>query len=153
MTDRYTFLLNSPHVSESLFGLNLVTLQTLIKKVQKEHLSNLDKNPLSKRGLKPSISFENQVLITLEYLRTYSTFEVLAFNYGISVSYANKIYHKISVFLLEVIGLKNDKKISPKKVTTAIVDTTSQVIEKPSKEPKKYYNRYKKTILQKHNSL
>ena len=146
MTDRYSLLDKNPKLSEKVFGLEYGLLNNLLKKVQLLHESKLNENPISKRGLKADFTFENQFLMTLEYLKFYQTFEVLGFSYGISESYANHCYHKILKLLFEVIELKNPKKISYKKVKKAIIDVTCQPIERPSENQQEYYNAHKKTI-------
>jgi len=83
----------------------------------------------------------------LEYLRQYPTFLSLAFSYGISESYANKIYHKIRTILAEEIGLKNPEKLRFKHVKNIIIDVTVQPIERPEKNQALYYNGAKKNTL------
>jgi hypothetical protein len=151
MTDKYAQLQKNPKVSESLFGLKFGLLEKLLKKVQKAHEQYLEQNPLSKRGLDAGFSFENQFLLTLEYLRTYQTFEVLGFSYGISKSYANKTYHKMLTLLADVTGLQNPEQITRKQAAQVIVDVSCQPVERPVENQKPYYNRYKKTTLPKRN--
>ncbi len=144
MTDRYSLLQKNPKLSKKVFGLEYGLLNDLLQKVQLLHSQKLEENPISKRGLKAEFSFENQFLMTMEYLKSYSTFEVLGFSYGISESYANHCYHKMLKLLFEVIGLKNPKKISFKKVKRAIIDVTCQPIERPCQNQEEYYNAHKK---------
>lgn len=99
-------------MSDKVFGLDFDTLQIVLQKVQLLYQEKLELNPISKRGLEATFTFENQFLLTMEYLRSYPTFDVLAFSYGISKSYAFVCYRKISGLLLEVLALKNPKKIS-----------------------------------------
>lgn len=146
MIDRYQQLKNNPKVSETIFGLKFDPLESLLEKTQSLHEHKLKQNPISKRGLNSEFGFANQFLLTLEYLKTYQTFDVLAFNYSISKSYANKSYHKVLMLLVEVIGLKNPKKISRKQVAKLIIDVSCQTIERPAIEQEKYYNSHKKTI-------
>lgn len=65
----------------------------------------------------------------MEYLRTYQTFEVLAFSYGISKSYANKCYHRTLTLLAQEVGLKNPEKITRKQAAKVIVDVSCQPIQ------------------------
>lgn len=151
--DRYSILEKNPKISEKVFGIPFDTLKFLFEKVKILHLNELENNPISKRGLKPKFTLENQFLLTIEYLKNYPTFEVLGFSYGISDSYAVKCFHKILPLLSEAIGLKNPDKISFKKVRKAIIDVSCQPIERPTKDQQESYNAYKKTISQKHNLL
>jgi len=124
MIDKYAQLQKQPKVSEPVFGLKFGLLENLLEKVQKAHQQYLEQNPVSKRGLDAEFSLENQFLLTLEYLRSYQTFEVLGFSYGISESYANKCYHKVLTLL---VGLQNPDKITRKQATQVIVDVKHHV--------------------------
>lgn len=150
MIDRYAFLEKNTKLCEKVYGLDFDTLNLLFKKVQILYDKKLIENPISRRGLHAKFTFENQFLLTMEYLKGYPTFDVLAFSYGISKSYANKVFHKISELLLETIGLEQTRKISYKKVKKAIVDITCQPIERPQNNQKEYYNAHKKNIYQRY---
>jgi hypothetical protein len=147
MIDRYKLLEKNPKLSEKVFGLEYTLLKSVLQKVQILYQKRKEENLLSKRGLKADFSLENQFLLTLEYLKTYQTFDVLGFSYGIQGSYASKCFHKILDLLVEVIGLKNTKKISFQKVKKAIIDVSCQPIERPQKNQKESYNAHKKTML------
>jgi hypothetical protein len=75
----------------------------------------------------------------------------LGFSYGISESYANKIFHKIRPILADIIGLKNPDKLKYKDVQKIIIDVTVQPVERPQKNQELQYNGSKKSILQKRN--
>lgn len=153
MHDKHRILKETPKICQRLFGINYENFEIILEKVQKYEREFLEKNPLSCRGIESEMSLANQLLLTLEYLKQYPTFLSLGFSYGISESYANKIYHKIRVILAEVIGLKNPNKLKYKHVKTIIVDVTAQPVERPLKEQEKQYNGAKKNTLLKHNSL
>ena len=144
MNDKHKLLQENPKNCKRLFGVNYDIFELILKKVQSEIDAFLQQNPLSNRGLAANFSMENQVLLTLEYLRQYPTFLSLAVSYGISESYANKIYHKIRPVLARVVGLENPEKLKFKHVQKAIVDVTVQPIERPKVEQQKYYNGAKK---------
>lgn len=150
MMDKYTLLKKRPRACLRVYGLHFEEMEALLRKVQIAHLKKLEENPISKRGQKAEFSFENQFLLTLEYLRSYQTFEALAFSYGISESYANKCFHKLLGLLAEEIGLKNPEKVSFKKVKKALVDVACQPIERPLKEQEKAYNAHKKNTSPNH---
>jgi hypothetical protein len=153
MTDRYALLKKNPRLSEKVFGLEFDLLKSTLEKVQLLHEQKLAQNPISKRGLKADFSFENQFLLTIEYLKTYQTFEVLGFSYRICKSYANVCFHKVLGLLSEAIGLKNPKKLSFKTVKRTILDVSCQPVEGPIKNQEACYNSYKKTTLPKLKSL
>lgn len=142
--DKYALLEQNPSRCKRILGIEFVLLEQLLKKVQ-EHFDQIkEQHPLSKRGLKSELSFGNQFLLTLEYLKSYATFEVLGFSYGISESYACRIYHKFRPVLAKVAGLKNPDKLTYKKVKNIIIDVAAQPIERPKKEQEKAYNGQKK---------
>lgn len=146
MNDKYKLLKENPRNCQRLFGIKYEIFETILKKVQNYIKRDLEQNPLSKRGLEGEFTIENQLLLTLEYLRQYPTFLSLAFSYGISESYANKIYHKIRDILSEEIGLKNPKKLKFKDVKKIVIDVTVQPIERPQQNQQLYYNGAKKNI-------
>lgn len=147
MNDKYTLLKANPHVCKRLFGVDFGHLESVLVKVQNKIDQHLQQNPVSNRGIDAEFSVANQLLLTFEYLRQYPTFLSLAFSYGISESYCNKIFHKMRPLLADVVGLKNPEKLQYKDVKTVIVDVTVQPIERPQKEQQLYYNGSKKSIL------
>jgi hypothetical protein len=144
--NKYVLLQQKPSRCKKIFGMENVLLESILPKVQNHFDERKQQNPLSNRGLKSELSFGNQFLLTLEYLKSYPTFEVLGFSYGVSESYACRIYHKFRPVLAEVAGLKNPAKLTYKKVTNIIVDVTAQPIERPVEEQEKAYNGRKKDI-------
>lgn len=148
MNDKHKLLAENPSVCKRLFGLDFAHFEELLVKVQHEINTHLQENPLSKRGIEAEFTVANPLLLTLEYLRQYPTLLSLGFSYGISESYANKIFHKIQAVLATVVGLKNPAKLKYKDVKTVIVDVTAQPIERPKKDQQLYYNGAKKTCYQ-----
>jgi hypothetical protein len=146
MNDKYALMVENPKYCQRLFGVKYDIFEYILKNVQKSIDTYLAENPLSNRGITSDFSIENQVLLTLEYLRQYPTFLSLGFSYGISESYANKIYHKIRPILAETVGLKNPDKLKFKHIQKVIIDVTVQPIERPKIEQNKYYNGSKKSI-------
>jgi len=69
----------------------------------------------------------------------------LGFSYGISESYANKVFHKMRAILADIIGLKNPDTLKYKDIKTVIIDVTVQPIERPQLSQELYYNGSKKT--------
>lgn len=74
MNDKYKFLQENPKNCKRLFRIEFDVFKTILEKVQNHFEDYLQNNPLSKRGLSAEISLENQLLLTLEYLRQYGTF-------------------------------------------------------------------------------
>jgi Helix-turn-helix of DDE superfamily endonuclease len=151
MSDKYELLRQNPQYCTRLFGIKFEQFENILGKVQQKENEYLLENPLSNRGLEGEFSLANQLLLTFEYLRQYPTFLSLGFSYGISESYANKIFHKIRPILANVVGLKNPEKLKYKDVKKVIVDVTVQPVERPQKNQELQYNGSKKSISQKHN--
>ena len=152
MNDKHKLLAENPSVCKRLFGLGFAHFEELLVKVQHEIDAHLQENPLSKRGIEAEFSGANQLLLTLEYLRQYPAFLSLGFSYGISESYANKVFHKIQAVPAAVVGLKNPAKLKYKDVKTVIADVTVQPIERPQKDQERYYNGAKKNMSSNRNS-
>jgi len=146
MNDKYQLLQDNPKICKRLFGIKFELLETILVKVQNQNQKYLAENPTSNRGIDGEFSISNQLLLTLEYLRQYPTFLSLGFSYGISESYANKIFHKTRAILADIIGLKNPNKLKYKDVKTVIIDVTVQPIERPKLKQELYYNGSKKNI-------
>jgi Helix-turn-helix of DDE superfamily endonuclease len=141
---KYEILQQNPTASKRLFGLEMERIDTLLEKVQEHIELQKQQNPLTNRGLKTRMPLADQLLLTLEYLRSYPTFVVLGFNYGVSESWACKIYHRIRPVLAQVVGLKNPDRISYKYVKKVIIDVAVQPIERPVENQETYYNGHKK---------
>ena len=78
------------------------------------------------------------------YLRHYPTFAELSQQFGISESYANKIYHSISNILVNLNIVPNRKKLFEDDFSTILIDVTEQPIERPLRKQKRYYSGKKK---------
>ena len=107
-------------------------------KVQKE------KRPMTKRGLKPRMSIENQLLLTIYYMRHYITYIRLGEEFNISESYANKIFHKITDILIKILKLKSRNELLNSELGTLLIDASEQPIERPKNKQKNYYSGTKK---------
>ena len=101
--------------------------------------------PNKKKGLKPSLSIEDRLLLTLYYLRHYPTFKNLGDCFNISESYANKIYHYILSILVQVVHVKSKAELlNSDNLDTIVIDVSEQPIERPVKKQKQYYSGKKK---------
>jgi len=103
-------------------------------------------NPMKKRGLKSKLTLYNQVLLFFFYLRDYPTFLKLGQNFGISESYANKIFHRILNIVVQSLKLPNRKVLLEGEIEKILVDVTEQPIERPLKNQRHYYSGKKKDI-------
>jgi len=92
-----------------------------------------DKN-WTKRGRPSDFSLEDRLLLTFRYLRDYPTFVVLGNEFGISESFSNKIFNKVSSSLVKVLKLPlKELENSSKIIEKVIIDVTEQETERPKK--------------------
>ena len=126
-------------VSPEIFLLIVSTVSQAIKQEKKENL-------MRQRGRKSSISLENKVLLFFYYLRDYPTFIKLGQQFGISESYANKIYHSILNMVVQCFKLPNRKVLLEGNHEKVLIDVTEQQIERPVNNQKAYYSGKKKDI-------
>lgn len=129
MFDKYGFLEKYPSRCQRVFGVKFKDFQMLLEKVQFRMDQYLTKNPLANRGLGAEFSLANQLLLTLEYLKSGPTFEVLGFSYGISESYAYKCYHSLLPLLAQVVGINDPQKLRYQNVQKMVIDLNSLSIK------------------------
>ncbi|MHA1875715.1 MAG: helix-turn-helix domain-containing protein [Promethearchaeota archaeon] len=132
-------------------GISLDTFILLLKKITDHIKQENEKYPLKKRGRKSSLCLEDMLLLTLYYLRHYITLDQLGKNFGISESYACKIYHRMANILINVLDLKNRNELMNKNLEVILIDVTEQPIERPKKKQKAYYSGKKNYIQLKSN--
>lgn len=132
-------------------GLSLEQFQSLVELIKVYIQDQKQSCPLTRRGLKSKLSIENKLLLTLLYLRDYPTFIKLGLQFGLSESYAHKIYHRISTILVKILHVKNRQALFEANLETLVVDVTEQPIERPQKGQKAYFSGKKKDIPSKSN--
>ena len=87
-------------------GVDKATFNVILARVA-AHLERIrDEQPMKKRGRKSEVALTDRLLLTFTYLRHYPTFARLGLEFGISESYANKIYHQILDVLVKVFSIK-----------------------------------------------
>jgi len=128
-------------IAESQFTL-------LFDKLEEEIKKDLQINKMKNRGISSkAMTTELKLLLTLHYLRHYPTFSNLGAMFGISESYANKIFHKTIDYLLKFIHPKKTNELSLDDVCTVVIDVAEQEIERPVKKQKSYYSGKKNDTL------
>ncbi len=76
-------------------GIDKTAFNLILERVA-THLENLrEERPMKKRGKKSEVALADRLLLTFTYMRHYPTFARLGMEFGISESYANKLYHQI----------------------------------------------------------
>jgi hypothetical protein len=120
----------------------------LLKGLEQEIEEDLQRNKMKKRGVPSKVmTTELKLLLTLRYLRHYPTFITLGATFGISESYANKIFHKTINYMLRFIHPKKTNELSLDDVCTVVIDVSEQEIERPVKKQKSYYSGKKNDTL------
>lgn len=122
-----------------LVGVNHSTFQIILDKLKIQIASFRSEKPIRQRGRKSSLLIEDQLLLTLIYLRNYHTFLQLADMFSISESYAQKRYCFISKMLMKALDLPNDQALTSDNLVV-VIDVTEQQIERPLKKQKEYYS-------------
>lgn len=120
----------------------------LVKEVEAQ------RKKVSGRPLK--LSYEDQVLLSLEYLREYRTYFSLGQIYGISESNTFKICRKIEDILVasKEFKLPNKKDIyEDPAIECILVDASESIVERPKKNKENTIQERKRNIPSKHKSL
>jgi hypothetical protein len=137
---KYEELKKKPKQFNRLVGINYGAFQILLEKIKKIIEEQKQTNPKSKRGKKSDFIIEDQLLLTLYYLRNYHTFLQLGSEFKISEGYANKVFHKISKILIRILQLPSNKELTKEGLKAIVIDASEQPIEKPVKKQKEYYS-------------
>jgi hypothetical protein len=118
----------------------------LLEKVEAYLQTARAQQPMKKRGKKSHLALGDRLLLTLMYLRHYPTFATLGSTFGISESYANKLYHQILDILVKVLEMKSRKQLRKSNLQTVMIDVTEQPIERPPPGQRTYYSGKKNDI-------
>jgi|TARA_B110000914_G_C15423188_1_gene427597 hypothetical protein len=138
---------NSNHYLRQV-GISEKQFTLLLKRLEQEIEEDLQKNKMKKRGVPSKVmTTELKLLLTLTYLRHYPTFINLGTTFGISESYANKIFHKTINYMIKFIHPKKTNELSLDDVSTVVIDVAEQEIERPAKKQKSYYSGKKNDTL------
>ena len=142
------YKLKHPVEFTRLVGVNYATFNIILEKLKNEIIRYRQTKLVRNRGLPSSLSIEDQLLLTLTYLRQHHTFLQLGEMFSISESYAHKRYTFITKRLLKAMDIPNDKSLTADNLKI-IADVTEQAIERPLKKQKSYYSGKKSSIASK----
>ena len=124
----------APNEFKRLSGVDPETFTKMIEIVREHHLSK------KVSGRPSKLSLEDQILMTLQYLREYRTYFHIALTWGIYESTAFRIIRKIENILIKskVFKLPGKKKLidSDRELKTIVIDVTESPIERPKKSRK-----------------
>lgn len=164
MSNILEYIDKNPDESQRLVGLKYDQLQQLLKNATELHNKKLAEIESRKvriikggGGRKIKLSIEEQIILTLIYLRHLTNFQLLGIQFGVSETTANDTFNYWLTILGELLPssiLEQVKKNSSdyeivKEILTEyelIVDSCEQVRERPKEyqEQKKYYSGKKK---------
>ena len=120
-----------PEEFKRLCGVRIETFAVMVKLVEEK-----DKQK-TKTGRPSKLSVENQVLMTLEYLREYRTYFHIGQHWGLNESTAYRIIRKVENILIKSKNLRipGKKKLlkSDNQISIAVIDVTETPIERPKK--------------------
>lgn len=128
-----------------LVGVNYAAFNIILEKLKNEIIRYRQTKLVRHRGLPGSLSIEDQLLLTLTYLRQHHTFLQLGEMFSISESYAHKRYSFITQRLMKAMDIPNDKALMMDNLKI-IADVTEQEIERPIREQQSYYSGKKSNI-------
>ena len=134
-----------PEEFKRLCGVNQETFNCMVKLVENH-------DSLKKKTGRPSkLSLENQVLMTLEYLREYRTYFHITQSWGLNESTVYRIITKIENILINspTFRLPGKKQLlkSSNQISVVVVDVTEKPIERPKKNRKNITVEKRKSIL------
>jgi len=165
MSDILSYIQNNPQETQRLVGVKYEQLEQLIKQAIALHTQKLQEIEAEKiriinkgGGRKVKLSTEEQILLTLVYLRHCTTFQLLGIQFGVSESTANDTFNYWFPLLQEILPSSllesvkknaSDYEIVQELLTNyeLIVDSSEQPRERPKEyvEQKKYYSGKKKS--------
>jgi hypothetical protein len=126
-------------------GIRRRTFRRILRQVSLYVDEERRERPLSRRGKKASaLLLDEKLLLTLVYLRQYPTFDELGAMFGISESYANKLYHRYLDILVRVLRLPGKKALVKPGIEALLIDVTEQPMERPVKKQRQWYSGKKK---------
>ncbi len=122
-------------------GVKRRTFLAIVKLVNASLAEERRQQPMRCRGKQTTtISVTNRVLLTLYYLRQYPTFEELGDRFGVSESYANKLYHRHLDILVKVLRLPGKKSLLDQELVGILIDVTEQPVERPVKKQRQWFS-------------
>ena len=164
MTYTWTYLQENPHETKRLIGIsyrNLIELMEMAKNLDKKHKEKVEKQKTrlirAGGGTKSKLSVEDQIVLTLIYLRQSLTFQVLGLLLSVSESTANNQFNYwltilkdgLPPSLIEQVRKNEEDEDKLSEILTEyelIVDSAEQDIPRPEdyERQKEFYSGKKK---------
>lgn len=143
----------SPKKFRRITGVKPSTFNEMVKIIT-EVCYQKKKAQKSPGGRKPTLSIENRILMTLEYLREYRTYAHIGASYGLSETRAFENIRFIEDELIKskLFRLPGKKALlkSDNEFEVLLIDATESPIERPKKNSVSFTQERKKDIQSKH---
>ena len=122
-------------------GIRRRTFRQIYKCVRAYLEQERTRQPLTRRGKKSTaLSLVEKLLLTFIYMRQYPTFDELGAMFGISESYANKLYHRSLDILVQALRLPGKNALLDEDIQAILLDVTEQPIERPTRKQRQFYS-------------
>jgi hypothetical protein len=122
-------------------GMTLEQFLTVRDQVVAAMIAERVRAPIKNRGKQTSrLTVEDKLLLTLTYVRHYPTFQQLGSQFGISESYAHKLYERYRGYLVQIRRLPGHRALLNPELTAILIDVTEQPIERPRRRQRIYYS-------------
>lgn len=126
-------------------GLTLDQFLTVRDQIVAAIMAERARAPIKNRGKQVSrLTVEDKLLLTLTYVRHYPTFQQLGRQFGISESYAHKLYERYRDLLVRLLRVSGHKAGLMPGLQALFLDVTEQPIERPTRHQRAYYSGKKK---------
>lgn len=133
-----------PEEFKRLCGVRPETFEQMVKLLENHEKSK------KKSGRRSKLSLENQILMTLEYLREYRTYFHIGQTWGLNESNVYRTIFKVEKILIEskLFRLPGKKALLNQELDweVVVVDVTETPIERPKKNKKSFTVVRKKSI-------
>jgi hypothetical protein len=125
MTSMLSYIESQPQSTQRLLGIKYEQLQILISRaiqLESEKLKIAENKKVriiaSGGGRKPKLSSQEQIILTLTYLRHLTTFQLLGVQFGVSETTANRMFNYWLPILGEILPASLLEQVKKTKVTT-----------------------------------
>jgi hypothetical protein len=133
MNSTLEYINKNPRETQRLIGLGYPELQKLIQNAEKLHQEKQTLLESEKiriisggGGRKPKLSTEEQIILTLVYLRHMTTFQLLGIQFGVSETTANDTFNYWLPLLRELLPSSLLEQVKKTIQTTILLKTSSQ---------------------------
>lgn len=128
MSSVFEYIENNPQKAQRLLGLKYEQLKQLLEKAIELHNQKLELAESKKvriilggGGRKPKLSTEEQVILTLTYLRHLTTFQLLGIQFGVSETTANNTFNYWLTILGELLPASLIEQVKKTPATTKLL--------------------------------